>query len=455
MLDLTLKEIIDITQGSTAATNTNVIINNISTDTRSLESGDVFLALKGDNFNGEDYIAVALKKGATAVITENQRDFPKDKIILVENTRHAMLAISGLYRRKFNTVVIGITGSVGKTSTKEMIAAILEDQGKTLKTKANLNNEVGLSQMLFLLDSSYKYAVLELGVDGKDQMKPMAKALDATSAVVTNIGISHLKHFGSIDNIEKEKLTIKEGLIPEGTLILNGDDNRLNKVKYSGKTLLYGIENKESQLLASNIKTMSTNTTYTLMYNNNAYLVELPTVGRHNVLNSLCALAVAVVLRIDINQAIASLKKYKSYGMRQKLVNHNGYTIVEDCYNANPQSMRAAMETLGEMEVSGRRIAVLADMLETGENEQHLHTQLGKTVAENQVDMLLTTGNLSVFTHQGGKENGVKESLHFSDKAQLSNYLIENLKEGDVVWVKGSRGMHLEEVLDAIYKEEE
>lgn len=429
-------------------------LSKICTDTRVLTKDCLFIALSGENFDGHDYVTTALEQGALyAVVSEKRKSYPEN-IFVVPDTRLAYLAIAGAWRRQMLAHIVAVTGSVGKTSTKDMVACVLESQFTTLKTEENLNNEVGVSQMLLSLTPEHQAAVLELGVDGPEQMAPMAKAVLPNIAIVTNIGQSHLAAFGTQEKIAEEKLALAAGLSQNGTLLLSGDDAvlRSKKSKHSN-TLLFGIEQSDCDILARNIQIREFSQEFEIIYNNTPYPVTIPTLGRHMIYNALAGFGAGVLLGVPPEQAAQALGKYQPTGMRQKLVPFADMLVVEDCYNANPQSMQSAMETLGTMERTGRKVAILSDMLELGETQQQAHYQLGELVAKVGIDVLLSTGTLSQETVQGALDKGLSESYHFPDKEALFLFLKKQCQPGDVLWFKASRGMRLETIIQQLYQE--
>lgn len=432
----------------------NETISHISTDSRDIPPGCLFVALTGDRFDGHDFVAGALAQGAAMAVVSANVDAPAERLLRVQDTRQALLDIAGLYRRSLPVQVVGVTGSVGKTTTKEMVACVCGAEYKTLKTEMNLNNEIGLSQMIFQLNPSYGAAVLEMGMDGPGQIAPLSRAAGPNIGLVTNIGVSHLEAMGTRENICREKLDIRAGMDDGSTLILNGDDDMLHTAEDSRLNLVfYGIENKDCAVRGHRIKEFSTHTNFEISYGGNRFDAQIPSMGRHNVYNALAAFAVGMTLGIPPQKAIAALRKYQPAGMRQKIVVHNSFTVVEDCYNASPDSMRAALKTLGAIACDGKRIAVLADMLELSTVAEKSHLEAGRWAAESGADVLLCTGELAQLYVQGAKEKGMKHAVHLESKDDVLAQLKELVKPGDVIWVKGSRGMKLEELIEKIYKE--
>ncbi|WRS27634.1 UDP-N-acetylmuramoyl-tripeptide--D-alanyl-D-alanine ligase [Oscillospiraceae bacterium MB08-C2-2] len=427
-------------------------IGAVSTDSRSIPPGCLFIALEGENFDGHQYIAQALEQGAAFALAHKPGDYPAGRVFIVKDTRQALLDVAGFYRRQLGIPVVGVTGSVGKTTTKEMIACVMAQKYKTLKNEANLNNEIGLSQTVLGLTGEHEAAVLEMGMDGPGQIHQLTLCARPDVAVVTNIGVSHLERLGSRENILQEKLSITDGMVPGSTVILCGDNDLLSQTELPNfKVLRYGLENKDCQVIARQILSFSTHTNFVISFDGNAYDAQIPTMGRHNVLNSLAAFCVAIALEIPPQKAIAALRGYRPAGMRQNIVQHAAYTVVEDCYNASPDSMRSALETLGQLKCTGRKIAVLSDMLELGPIEKEAHFQAGREAAENGVEVLLSVGELAREYHRGALEAGIGKAVHYEDKEALFQELAQLVAPGDIVWFKASRGMRLEEVIHRLY----
>jgi UDP-N-acetylmuramoyl-tripeptide--D-alanyl-D-alanine ligase len=434
---------------------TGAVIEEISTDSRDITPGCLFIALEGERFDGHDYVSDVLRRGAVcAVVMKDNGDWPQDKILRVKDTRQAYLAIAGLYRRCRDIRIAAVTGSVGKTTTKEMIACAVAAQYPTHKTQENLNNEIGVSQTLLAVTNAHRAAILELGMDGPGQIAPLSEAVAPDIAVITNIGAAHIEAFpDGRGGIFREKMSITRGVPDGGTLILNADDDMLCAVSMPRLNLItYGIENKSAQARAEAVRTFSTHTTFEIRYNGRRYDAQIPTMGMHNVYNALAAFCVCIAMEGEPHRAIAALRDYKPAGMRQKIVTHCGFTVVEDCYNASPDSMSAALKTLGGLDTNGKRIMVAADMLELGEIAEDAHREVGAMAAQSGIDMLLCTGDLSEHIYAPAVKRGMEHAYHFDTKKELFETLKPILWEEDVIWLKASRGMRLEEVLSMIYK---
>lgn len=422
----------------------------ICTDTRKIEDGCLFVAIKGENFDGHDFASKAIENGAQAVLCEKDCGLG-ERQILVESTRLALLDLAGYYRSLFNIKVIGITGSVGKTTTKEMVHAVVSSKYNTLKNEGNLNNEIGVPLTLFRLEKTHEAAVIEMGMSGFGEISRMTKAVKPDIAIITNIGVSHIEMLGSREGILRAKLEILEGMKSDSPVILNGDDDMLVTVRPGAHSVVYyGIENSQANVRAFDVTAKENEISMKVDFGGEAE-VKLPFPGRHNAYNALCAVAAGQLLDIEPEAAFEALKGYVPAGMRQRINKKCGITFIEDCYNASPDSQAAAMAVLGGMNAK-RRIAVIGDMLELGSVSREAHYGVGVKAAENGIDVLLTYGERSLETARGAKENGVKTVKSFSDKKELSSELSSMLEADDAVLFKASRGMKLEEVIFSVYE---
>jgi UDP-N-acetylmuramoyl-tripeptide--D-alanyl-D-alanine ligase len=432
-------------------TKEDAVITSVSTDTRKINEGCLFICLKGERFDAHDFIPQAAENGAAAIVSEKDVECSVP-VLRVESTRKALLDIARMYRESFTIPVVGLTGSVGKTTTKEMIYSVLSEKYNTLKTQGNLNNEIGLPTTLFSLDEKTEAAVIEMGMNHFGEISRLTRTCKPTMAVITNIGVSHIEYLGSRDGILKAKCEIFEGLEKGSFAALNGDDDKLITVRNDGyKIVHYGINNPENDIRAVDITQNGESTSFTVLFKNKEQKVTIPTVGLHNVYDALAAFTVGVCHGIEPQRIAVGLSKYTPAGMRQRVKNVNGITVVEDCYNASPDSQKAAVDTL--LALNGKRkIAVLGDMLELGEKSAELHSEVGKYVSEKKIDMLLTYGEQSQFTAKA-VTNSFTECFSFLSKEELTNKLLSVLREGDVVLFKASRGMKLEEVINNLYGE--
>ncbi len=425
--------------------------DNVCTDSRQIIPGCLFIALKGENFDGNGFAPKAIEDGASCVMVERDCGLG-DRQIIVEDTRTALLQLAGYYRSLFNIPVIGVTGSVGKTTTKEMTYLVMSSKYDTLKNEGNRNNEIGVPLTLFRLEKHHEAAVIEMGMSGFGEISRMTAIVKPDVAIISNIGVSHIENLGSREGILKAKLEILEGMKEDAPVIFNGDDNMLSKAD-TGKhpVTYYGLQNDNCAYKALSITSTDDETaSFECSFRDGTVKACLPFTGRHNIYNALAATAAGSFFGIDAKTALEALKQYKATGMRQKMTKKNGITFIEDCYNASPDSQAAAMAVLGGLNAK-RRIAVTGDMLELGDYSETAHRLVGKYAADHNVDILFTYGERAKFTAESGRENGIKDVRSFTNKSALINELSSILKEGDTVLFKASRGMKLEEVIYGVY----
>ena len=451
MEKLMLSEIIQAVRGSYGYP-ADVEVKDISTDTRTITEGSLFIALKGANFDGHDFAAQAMEAGAVAVVTERPVDGAR--CLIVYSTSQALLDAASYYRSRFDIPLVGITGSVGKTTTKEMIWSVMSKSFKTLKTEANHNNEVGMPKTLLELDSTHQAAVIEMGMNHKGEISRMSTSCKPTVCVITNIGVSHIENLGSQEGILKAKMEILDGASADAPLILSRDDRILSKVQVYGdrKIWYYSVSKKDSDVYASDIAADSKGISFTIHYAREKLPARINCLGEHNVKNALAAFCVGAALGMDNADIIAGLADFRPEGMRQNIIEENGVTYILDCYNAAPDSMKASLSVLGQVSVRGRRIAVLGDMLELGKGSTRYHRTVGEYVKNSKTDILLCFGKNSNYYIEGACDKGFDRAntAHFDSREELAEHLKGILKEGDAVLFKGSRGMKLEEVYEAI-----
>ncbi len=422
-------------------------ISSVSTDTRAIESGALFIAIKGENFDGNEFIAKAFENGAAAAISdvENKASDVEKPVIYVENSRIAQLKLARYYRDKFNVKLCGVTGSVGKTSTKDMIFAVLNSKFPTLKTEGNFNNDIGLPKTLFGLNENYKAAVIEMGMSDLGEISALSKAAHPDCAVITNIGWCHIENLKTRENILKAKLEILDGTDENAPLIINGDDEMLKTVNVDRKTVRFGFS-PANDVFADNIVFENGSETFTLHYDGKEYSAGVPAIGEHHVLNALAAFCVGIEFGMTPMEIIPAFMNYEASGMRQKIEKKNGYTLILDCYNASPDSMKSSLSVLGTM--NGRKIAVLGDMLELGEMSEKLHAGLADNVEKNSDMAFLFGKEMKALRDELFKREF--PVFYSENKSELTEILNHNLKSGDNVLFKGSRGMKMEEIANRI-----
>ncbi len=430
--------------------NIDTEITSVAIDTRKIEKGCLFICIKGERFDAHQFIDEAFEKGAAAVMISEEIKLDKP-YVKVDDTAKEMLALAGYYRSKFDIPVIALTGSVGKTTTKEFTHLVVNSKYKTIKTLGNLNNEIGLPQMLFMLDNSTESAVIEMGMNHFGEIHRLSTAVKPTMGIITNIGVSHIENLGSREGILKAKLEILDGLKKGAPLLLNGDNDLLKTVKNDDYKIYFYAVDSDADFKAVDITENLNSTSFTVQYFGKEQKITIPAIGKHNVYNALVAFAVGILLDIDADTAAKALRNYEPSGMRQKVVEINGITSIEDCYNASPDSMKAGITTLAGIKAN-KKIAVLSDMLELGDYSEQAHYAVGKMAAENKIDYLLCVGSDAKYIADGAKDGGLEKTFLFDSKQSLTDKLYKVTKKGDAVLFKASRGMKLEEVISEIYK---
>ena len=421
-------------------------------DTRKLEPEQLFIALQGER-DGHDFIPAALEKGAAAVLcTHCDGDYPA---IIVEDTRIALGQIARGERDRIGMKVVGITGSVGKSTTKEMISAVLQTTYRTGKTPVNHNNDIGMPMAILSMPEDTQVAVLEMGMNHFREIAYLASIARPDVSVIINIGTMHIEHLGSMEGILQAKLEILEGMPKDGKIFLNGDDSLLWNYRLGANVDIgyFGIRNGESNVLAKDIAEGPGMLRFWVRAGDRAFPVELALEGQHYVHDALAAVAVGMHLGVTTDNITKSLAQFRNMAGRQEIYEAKGYTIIKDCYNAGPESMAAALAVLGNK--PGRRVAVLGDMLELGVCTPAEHYKVGRIAAER-AELVLAYGPNSARVLNGALTGGMStnKARAFTDKDRLVQVLKQLAKPGDVILFKGSRGMRMEQVLEAFLQEE-
>ncbi len=422
-------------------------------DTRKLEEGQLFIALQGAR-DGHDFIPAALEKGAAAVLcTHCDGDYPA---IVVEDTRLALGDIARGEREKIGMKVVGITGSVGKSSTKEMVAAVLQTTYRIGKTPVNHNNDIGMPMAVLAMDSATEVAVLEMGMNHFREIAYLTSIAKPDVAAIINIGTMHIEHLGSQEGILQAKLEILEGMPADGKIVLNGDDSLLWNQHRLGSIQAdyFGLRNSECNIRAEGVCQESGVLRFIAKTPAGDFPVEMELEGEHYIHDALAAIAVGLNLGVKPEDIQKGLAQFQNMEGRQEIFRKNGYTIIKDCYNAGPESMAAALAVLGSKE--GRRVAVLGDMLELGVRSQAEHYKVGRIAAEK-ADVLLAYGDNSVRMIYGAITGGMSSQAAraFTDRERIISVLKQIAKPGDVMLFKGSRGMRMELVLEAFLSEKQ
>lgn len=454
MEKLTLKEIEVAIEGKIIQKGTKEEFYNLSIDTRNLKDGDIYLAIRGENFNGNDYVVEAMNKGAKLCIVDEVKfecsDIKEDvSVLLVKNTRKAILDLARYYRETLDIKVVGITGSTGKTSTKDLTAAVLGSKYKVFKTKGNFNNEIGLPLMIFSLDRSYDIAVLEMGMSNEGEIHNLAYAAKPDIALITNVGISHIENLGTRENILKAKMEITDFFNENNVLIINCDNDMLSTVKEKDyKIVKIGTEN-ELNYKARGIISNEDSVKFQLKEDNTCdlvqYVINMP--GKHNVLNGMLAIACGKELGLSVEEIQRGLLNVEATSMRLEVIKSEKLTIINDCYNASPDSMFAALDVLKNCN-GNKKIAVLGTMKELGNEAKNAHFKVGEYAKECGVDLLICIGDNSEDYKLGFAQNS--NSMVFDDKDEAIKYLENFISLGDVVLVKASRSMKFEHIVNKL-----
>lgn len=443
MEHITVKEIVEATDGRLLCGNPSTPLIHISIDSRVMKGQDLFVPLVGEKVDAHRFISQAIQQGAAAVLTSEHDEMDAEiPWIRVEDTKKALQCIGTYYRNRLKLPLIGITGSVGKTTTREMIAAGLSAAYQVYKTPANHNSQVGVPITLSEIGQKDEVGVIELGMSEPGELTVIAQIANVEMAVITNIGVTHMEQLGSKENIFKEKLSIQDGLKQGGILFLNGDDELLKntKAREGFRTIYYGTK-ENSDYRAEDIVMNHGFPSFTAVYQEERVPVQLQVMGLHNVQNAMVALAVARELKVPMEDAAARLGAFTGFQNRQQIFQVNGITMIDDTYNASPVSMKAGIDVLRSLAAKGRKIAVLADMKELGEKSPQFHYEIGAYLKEHPVDLVVTLGELV-------KEIGQSVPIVvFNDRVLLIQYLEKELSAGDCVLLKGSNSMKLEEVV--------
>lgn len=424
----------------------DVTVDNISTDTRGELSGCLFVPLKGERFNGHDYLQQAVEKGAVAVLCDQDIvELPKEVAVYrVKQTRRALEDLAAYHRRRFALPVIAVTGSSGKTTTKELIASVLAQKFRVHKTEKNHNNEIGLAQTLLSLQPEDEVCVVEMGMRARGEIKRLAEIAAPTIGVVTNVGVAHLERLGSQEAIAAAKQELIESIPENGTAVLNWNDKRVRNMASvcRGRVISYGIE-PQANVQALDIQYGLGKTKFICRLFDEVFPVALPLLGAHNVANTLAAVAVARVLGVSANRIQRALAEAVSGELRQEVVDRNGVRFINDAYNANPLSMAASLASLSQFG-EGRYIAVIGDMLELGPDEVAMHEELASAVISAGITELITVGPLA---HALG--DAVKKQSHVNVRSvtntnEVMPLLKSLLQAGDIVLIKGSHALRLD-----------
>lgn len=448
MVKLTLKEIAELAGGTAVG---DAEITSVVIDSRKAVPQSLYIAIKGQRLDGHAFIdgAAELGAGAAMIHCDCECGIPYVK---VDDTTKALLRFAANYRNRFSPVMVGLTGSVGKTSTKDMTACALSKKYSTIKTQGNFNNHIGMPLNLLRLDGSVEAAVIEMGMSARGEIERLTTAVRPDIGIITNIGISHIGMLGSRQEILNAKMEIIEGMKKGGTLILNGDDDMLCTVKEAkGLNILrYSLVRDDVDVKAKITDEADDHSDVTVNCPLGEYRMTVPVHGRHNVYNALAAFTAAVTAGVSPEAACEGIAEFSPMAMRQSVYVKDGITVIEDCYNAAPDSMSAALSKLS-VTGEGRKIAVFSDMLELGDYSPEAHEKVGKEAGER-ADCLYTYGSFAEYYKKGFNQTGNgKEAVIFEDKKELTEFLKKSLRQGDTVLFKASRLQKLEEVIEEVF----
>ena len=459
-MNLKIKEIVNCTKGELLVGNREQECENFTRDTREVKKGDTYIGIKGNSSDGNDYWMQALDNGADTVIIQKDVEpeeiekYKNKNIVKVADTRKALIDIATAKRNLYkDLIVVGVTGSVGKTTTKDIIASVVSQKYRTLKTQGNFNNDIGLPLTILNL-RDHEALIIEMGMNHLGEISLLTKIARPTLAVITNIGTSHIGNLGSRENILKAKLEILEGM-EEPKIVINNDNDLLNKWNNEAKDVeihTFGVENK-SECMAENIEKHEKNSFFTCNINNEKIDLNIPVGGDVYILNALCATLVGKLLDLSNEQIRRGLAVVELTKKRMEFINiKDNITLINDSYNASFDSMKAAINYLGQEVKANRKIAVLGDMFELGEYTEELHRKVGKEVADNKIDKLFVIGEYSKFIADEAIKNGMDEKniYHFDDRQELLKQIRNIMDKDDVFLFKASNAMKLFEIVEQL-----
>ncbi len=420
----------------------NTAITSVERDSRAVKDGSLFLAIKGERVDGHDFIEKCYDSGALCAICEKAPENPKKPYILVDSTLNAVKDIAKAYREKFDIPVVGVSGSVGKTSTKEMLYAVLSQKFKTHKTQGNLNNELGVPLTILSMPEEAQAAVIEMGISDFGEMTRLSRVAQPTICVLTIIGCCHLENLGDRDGVMKAKTEMFKYARDGAEFILNGDDDKLSTITdVSGKKpIFFGIDSKNDYYAEDIENNGEGGVSCKLCFGDTKLDVTIPAIGTYMVSNALAAAAAGKLLGLSDEQIKKGVEAYKTVGSRANVINNGKIRIIDDCYNANPTSVKASLETLKNF--NGRTVAVLGDMKELGTDELQLHFDTGAYAKQIGIDVVLAAGPLAKSLADGA------DGKWYETKEELIKALPEIIKEGDTVLVKASHSMQFEKIVE-------
>ena len=439
-------EIVEATRGILVSGNKDDEINFFSQDSRQMTNGGMYIPLKGERFDGHNFIESAFQTGAQAIISEKDVNYEDKIVIKVKDTHQALKDMASYLRNHRPVKVVGVTGSVGKTSTRDMVYSVVKQKYKTLKTEGNYNNEIGLP-LTILRYHDEEVLVLEMGMNHLQEMSRLSMIARPDIACITNVGTAHIGELGSRENILKAKLEIINGMKEGSTLIINQDNDMLQTVELPHLNVVRVGKGKEASIQASHIVLEETKSSFEVEYQGKKEIIEVPVQGEHNISNALIAIAVGIELNISLEDIKKGIQEFKLTKNRMDILEKNHKTVIDGTYNASVDSMKSSIDVLANYKK--RKVAILADMLELGSYSQQLHEEVGSYVASKGIDILVCVGKEAKYIYQKARES-MKDVYYFESNQEVIARLDELLKEDDVILVKGSHSMNLKEVVEKI-----
>jgi UDP-N-acetylmuramoyl-tripeptide--D-alanyl-D-alanine ligase len=457
-----LEDVLKATSGTLISGAPENIFYGISTDSRQVFRGNLFIALKGEKFDGHDFIRKAIEQGAAGILVQDEEKINQalvDKAIAIIKVADTLLALGDLaheWRKRFSIPVIGLTGSSGKTTTKEMLAAIIGRRKNILKTEGNLNNLIGLPQTIFRLTREHELVILEMGTNTRGEIKKLTQIAMPDIGLITNVGPAHLAGFGSMDVVRDEKSDLFINMSPSGIAIINLDDEAVTTAaeRWDGRRITFSMSPNADVTVKDIERNGIKGVRFNLVVGGSTQKVEMKIAGLHHVHNAMAAAAAAYAVGIDTKTIAEGLMAFRPFSGRMEMIRlHNGAFLLDDSYNANPSSVREALMTLKDLKVHHNGYVFLGDMLELGAGAGEMHRKIGMLIATIGVNALFLQGDFSEITAAGAAEGGLspKNIFFLSDKEKGIDYLREHLKKGDWILVKGSHGMKMERIAAQIY----
>jgi UDP-N-acetylmuramoyl-tripeptide--D-alanyl-D-alanine ligase len=427
------------------------IAQGYSIDSRSVAKGELFFAVKGERLDGHDYVDAALQKGAAAAVVSKDQihRFPgNSRLLAVDDTLIALQTLATAVRKVWGKALVGVTGSAGKTTTKEAIAHVLSSQFRVLKSEGNFNNHFGLPLMLLKIEPEHDVAVIEMGMSHAGEIRALAKIAQPEIGTVTNVAPVHLEFFDSLAGIARAKYELIESLPPSGTAVLNADDEYVSQFgrDFKGRVVTYGTSTTADVRAESVQSCGAGGSEFDVVVGGNREHVHLPLVGVHNVLNALAAVSVAMARGIKVPDAVAALATLKPADKRGQVLQLGNITVINDCYNSNPKALNAMIDALAAMNAK-RRIVVAGEMLELGPAGEEMHRAAGKHAAEKKIDVLIGVRGLAQAMVEGAKQSGTRAE-YVATPEEAGEWLARETQDGDVVLLKASRGVKLEKALE-------